>query len=266
VVGNVIDAKALAQTRREELKEAFKAFPDTTLATILTGDDEGSHRYQRSLSASCNEIGINHLRMHPRTKGELETAIHVANGSPDVHGILLFHPVDEALGCDRYELANSVRSGKDVEGLGVMRLGSLAQRYVPGGVYPCTPEAVMELLRATQFEFHGNATILNRSDVVGKPLRIMLEDQGMTVFAAYEKTSKLLVEENLAQSHLVVTAVPEKSYRLPAQTVRSDATVIAVTASNIDEAVLRACKAYCVNVGHLTQNVLFSNQLALRRE
>jgi 5,10-methylene-tetrahydrofolate dehydrogenase/methenyl tetrahydrofolate cyclohydrolase len=147
-----------------------------------------------------------------------------------------------------------------------MRLGALAQRYAPGGVYPCTPEAVMELLRATQFDFHGNATILNRSDVVGKPLRIMLEDLGMTVFAAYEKTSRELIEHNLAQSHLVVTAVPEQSYRLPAQAVRNDATVIAVTASNIDDAVIAKCKAYCVNVGHLTQNVLFSNQLALRRE
>jgi len=259
----------LTQAYNVKIEERLKTIPTPlTLATILTHDDPGSAEYQHYLSKDCKQFGIHHLAFQCENDTELQEAIMHCNQSLDVNGILVFYPLGQHITLNKYNVANSVLATKDVEGLHKEHIGSLEQSYDVNGIYPSTPKAIIELLTYYNYPFTGTATILNRSDVVGKPLRLMLEGKGMTVLAAYHKTSDEVVRDMLKDSDLIITAVPNNSYKLHSDMIKQGAAVVAVNPNNIDEdELLGKCSLVTSRkspIGRITRKVLLENLLELQ--
>ena len=266
MTAQILDCTTVAKDYEERLLKSFSQYPTPTLVTMLTSDDEWSVKYQKFLSADSARVGVLHRPLQPRTEQELIVAMAKAMSHIDVHGVMIFYPLGPAIQLSGYQLANQLSPNKDVEGLHRYHLGALLQDSDPDGIVPCTPRAVVEVLQHAKYEFERKmAVIINRSLVIGKPLRSMLENRGMTVLATFDKTDQRKMEAILPYADLIVTAVPDPGYRLPSQFVRPGSAVIAINPRNIDEEKLREkCSLMTTRknpIGRLTRKMTLDNLL-----
>ncbi|MFH1425544.1 MAG: tetrahydrofolate dehydrogenase/cyclohydrolase catalytic domain-containing protein [archaeon] len=271
-MGKIIDCNAVSEIYMTRLSKKFSETEEPiTLATILTNEEDiNSRMYQGFIGKDCEALGITHLPLSPRTDSELEDKIDECNENPGVKGILLFNPLGRGIKKSPYVHANRISYKKDVEGFSNDRLGLLAQEYSENLIVSPTAKAIVEVLRHHSYKFGGTATIINRSNVVGKPLRMILEDLGMTVFAAYVETDQEVIEANIRASNLIVTSVPDPQYRLPTKDVPKDSIVIGVNPTNIDEEILRnICDMITSKsnpIGRATRKITLANLLMLVQE
>jgi len=257
----VINCSAVAEKYERRLAGIFVS-NRPTLATILSSSDEWSKKYQTFLEHDCKRLGVSPISLFCRSDGDLLQRVRECNDNPDVQGILVFYPLGGNISLDRYVVANNVSPQKDVEGLNRYHIGGLVQKYDENSIIPATARAVIEVLKYHNFAFQGTGVILNRSDIVGKPLRIALENLGMTVLAAYEQTDKTTLESLIPRADLVVTAVPDASYRLSSGLVKPGSVVIAVNPSNVAEEELQHCKLVTSKsnpIGRVTRKITLLN-------
>ncbi|MCL1939800.1 MAG: bifunctional methylenetetrahydrofolate dehydrogenase/methenyltetrahydrofolate cyclohydrolase FolD [Desulfovibrionaceae bacterium] len=179
----LIDGKATAATIRSELKTtvetlAAKAGRKPGLAVILVGDDGPSQTYVRNKERACNEVGMySEVRRLPADtrQDDLLACIEVLNERPDIDGILLQLPLPHGL--DSRFCLERIAPDKDVDGLHPVNMGKLILGLP--GLQPCTPAGVMELLRRYGLSPMGKkAVVIGRSNLVGKPLAILLGAKG----------------------------------------------------------------------------------------
>lgn len=179
----IIDGKATAAAIRKELAEQASALPlvhkrKPGLAVILVGSDPASQTYVRNKQRACNEVGIlSELHQLPpdTTQGQLLALIDTLNGRADVDGILLQLPLPNGL--ESRACLERILPDKDVDGFHPDNMGRLILGLP--GLQPCTPAGVMELLRRYNLSPAGKrAVVLGRSNIVGKPLSIMLSAPG----------------------------------------------------------------------------------------
>jgi len=265
-MANPIECTAVAAHYESFLRKQFEQARNPTLATFLTSDDVGSVKYQQLLGRDCAALGVRHVPVSCQRDSDLSERIHEFNISPQVHGMMVFYPLGPHITIDRHAVANSVSPQKDVEGLNRYNLGALTQKYDDRAVVPATARAVVEVLHHHDFAFSGKTgVVLNRSDIVGKPLSITLENLGMTVFAAYDQTDTDAIKALLPHADLVVTAVPDPTYRLPSELVKPGSAVVAVTPSNIvEEELHERCKLLTVRsdpIGRVTRKSTMLNLL-----
>jgi len=250
-------AKKYAARIRNELREGI------ALATIRATNKQSAIDYQQLLEKDCAQFGIGHHTFNCQSDEGLVEIITHCNDYKKIHGILVLYPLGDSIKIDKHELANGISPEKDVEGLHKEHVGALFQGYHDGLVVPCTAKAIVETLKHHDYEFKGNALIINRSDVVGKPLRSILEELGMTVLAAYDKTSTRTIDAMLREADLIVTAVPDPTYKLPTDAVKKGAAVVAVSPGNIDEAALKEkCSLISVRsqpIGRVTRKITLHN-------
>ena len=199
----IIDGKATAQAVRAELKEEIAArckdgLRAPGLAVILVGEDPASQVYVRNKERACQDTGILSLpyRLPADTSQEaLLALIAELNARPDVDGILLQLPLPAGLDASRCLLA--IDPAKDVDGFHPENVGRLSLG-LPGMV-SCTPAGVIELLRRNNLPTRGKkAVVVGRSDIVGKPLALLLARSGefgdATVTLCHSRTANLAEE------------------------------------------------------------------------
>lgn len=270
------------------------------LVGLLAHGDPAAKKYAQWTGKACARDGIRYeLREVP--KDELLSALEEANHDPEVHGVLVYYPCFGAFpsffgGSMDDFLRDSVSIKKDVEGLCQFYRGNLYRniRYVDEDtdksqkcVLPCTPLAIVKILehlgvydlsKPAGDHLKGvTVTVINRSDIVGRPLAAMLANDGADVFSVdidslylfrrgkLEQTSETQ-ESACRKSRVIVTGVPVKSYQLPLEWV-SDNTVVINVASfkNVDEEALLQIPGvqYVPLVGKVTVAMLERNLLRL---
>ena len=228
----ILDGKQLAQTMQEELAPEVARFVAETgirpgLATVLTGENHPGRAYVRNKQKACAAVGLRSLPHELPSSVTLPQMLHLIeqlNSDPAVHGILVQLPLPRHL--DEAAVVDAVAPLKDVDGFGPVSLGLLAAgrpRFLA-----CTPYGVMKLLSRNGIPTAGqHVVIVGRSNIVGRPLSLMLGQKGIdaTVTLCHSQTRD--VGCLTRQADVVVTAIGRVDY-LKADMVRPGAVVIDV--------------------------------------
>ncbi len=225
----ILDGKALAKdsekdlcSRVEELKRLSNgAVP--ILATILVGDDPSSATYVKMKANACTRVGMESLKVKmPKntTTKELESKIFELNSNPNIHGILLQHPVPSQI--DERLCFDSISQNKDVDGVTCLGFGRMAMGEVAYG--SATPKGIIRMLEAYKIPLEGkHAVVVGRSPILGKPMAMMLLNKNCTVTICHSKTEKL--GELISTADIVVGAVGRPEF-IKAKWIKDDAVVI----------------------------------------
>jgi methylenetetrahydrofolate dehydrogenase (NADP+)/methenyltetrahydrofolate cyclohydrolase len=195
VTARILDGKKVAQDIRAEVKENAKALASKGvvpgLAAVLVGDDPASQLYVNSKTKACEEAGLHSklVRLPAGTsREELGAKLDELNERDDIDGILLQLPLPAQL--DAVEFLDRIRPDKDVDGFHPVSVGKLVQKRP--GPRPCTPAGVMELLRREGIGVEGQrAVVVGRSDIVGKPMAMLLLHANATVTVCHSRTRDL---------------------------------------------------------------------------
>ena len=191
----IIDGNALARAVRDELRPRIGALASAGiipgLAVILANDDPASRIYVRNKGRACAEIGL-HSEQHdlPATATEAEVLARVSalNENPRIHGILVQLPLPAHISDER--VLQAIAPEKDVDGFHPLNVGLLATGH-PGFV-PCTPAGVMRMLEREDIVLEGrHAVIVGRSNIVGKPMAMLLLQRNATVTICHSRTRDL---------------------------------------------------------------------------
>jgi methylenetetrahydrofolate dehydrogenase (NADP+)/methenyltetrahydrofolate cyclohydrolase len=216
MAGTVLDGKALAKHIEETLSERVQRFKDLshgvmpTLATILVGDDPASATYVRMKRNACKRVGMGSSRIElvpETTTEELLAHIERLNHDPEVHGILLQHPVPSHI--DERRCFDAICIDKDVDGVTCHGFGRMAMGADAYG--SATPAGIMRLLYHYNIPITGkHAVVVGRSPILGKPLAMMLLNAHATVTICHSRTQHLpaLVQE----AEIVVGAVGKPEF------------------------------------------------------
>ncbi|HEY1521603.1 MAG TPA: bifunctional methylenetetrahydrofolate dehydrogenase/methenyltetrahydrofolate cyclohydrolase FolD [Solirubrobacteraceae bacterium] len=233
----IIDGRAVAAGVRERVARDVAALiesgqPTPGLATILVGDDPASAIYVANKRRAVAEVGMNDLHQHlsaRASRNEVVAALEAANQDPAVSGILLQLPVPEGL--DGAELTGLIDPDKDVDGLTPVSVGRLVKN-VPG-LRPCTPQGVIELLDRHGVELEGaEAVVVGRSDLVGKPVALLLLHRNATVTLCHSRTRDLAAVCSRADVLIAAVGVAEL---IGAEHVKPGAAVIDVGMNRTEE-------------------------------
>jgi methylenetetrahydrofolate dehydrogenase (NADP+) / methenyltetrahydrofolate cyclohydrolase len=228
----LMDGKALAaKVRAEVAREVEEIGATIGLATVLVGDDPASAVYVRRKQEACREVGIepvdHHLDASISESGLLEV-VEQLNGDDRITGILVQLPLPQQIDEDR--IIRSVHPIKDVDGFHPLNAGQLLQGNPTFAA--ATPAGIMELLRAYDVELKGKyAVVVGRSNIVGKPMALLLLAEHATVTIAHSRTKDLAAVVREADVVVVAVGRPET---VTAEMVKEGATVIDVGINRVN--------------------------------
>ena len=225
----ILDGKEVSQRSESELSErvaALKVKSDgrtPVLATILVGADPASATYVKMKGNACRRVGMESLAIElPATTrtNDLLREIEQLNQNPDVHGILLQHPVPAHI--DERACFDMIALEKDVDGVTCLGFGRMAMGEP---AYGCaTPQGIMRLLRHYELELEGlHAVVVGRSPILGKPMAMMLLEANATVTICHSRTKGL--DSLVRQADLVVGAVGRPEF-IRAEWIKEGAIVV----------------------------------------
>lgn len=225
----LIDGKKISAEIKEELKEQVKQLKEQgkkiTLAVIQVGDDAASTVYVRNKKKACEYIGINSLSFELKestTEEELLGLIDDLNKNDDVNGILVQLPLPGHINEDK--VIEAIDSKKDVDGFHPMSVGALS--IGKKGFVSCTPAGIIQLLKRSNIEIEGKeCVVVGRSNIVGKPMAMLLLRENGTVTVAHSKTKNL--KEVTKRADILVAAVGKPKF-ITADYVKEGAVVIDV--------------------------------------
>tara|TARA_R110000823_G_scaffold132777_11_gene261381 strand:- start:2836 stop:3684 length:849 start_codon:yes stop_codon:yes gene_type:complete len=212
----LLDGKTLAANTESALLERVAHIREKSggktpiLATILVGDDPASATYVRMKGNACRRVGMESLAVEmpvTTTTQELLAKIAQLNDNPDVHGILLQHPVPAQI--DERACFDAIALNKDVDGVTCLGFGRMAMGEP---AYGCaTPQGIMRILQHYQIEIQGkHAVVVGRSPILGKPMAMMLLAQHATVTICHSRTRDL--EALVKQADILVGAVGKPEF------------------------------------------------------
>ncbi len=209
-MSTVIDGKALAARMRAEIKERVAAFKaergrEIGLAVVLVGEDSASQVYVRNKIKACEEVGIQSYSYHlpaDATQNQVCELVDELAASENVHGILVQLPLPRHI--DEREVLRRIPTKKDVDGFCAENVGNLAMNRET--IAACTPFGVMKMLEAYGIDPKGkSAVVLGRSNIVGKPMAMLLLNADATVTVCHSKTKNL--KEVCASADILVVAI-----------------------------------------------------------
>ena len=224
----VLDGKALSKKIEQELHTRVETIKQKTgrtpsLATILVGDDPASATYVRMKGNACKRVGMDSIRVEMpsiTTTEQLMAKIDELNNNPDVHGILLQHPVPEHI--DERACFEHIDLAKDVDGVTSLGFGRMSMQQPAFG--SCTPQGIMHLLAHHNIELSGlEAVVVGRSPILGKPMAMMLLNADCTVTICHSRTQNLAAHINRADIIVGAVGVPEL---IKAEWIKKGAVVI----------------------------------------
>ena len=223
-------AKSVKERVRKSVEELKKQGVEPCLATILVGDNPGSAMYVRNKHKACQEVGIitkDHNPSKSISQNELNELIDSLNNDNKVHGILVQLPLPDQL--DEFATISRIYPIKDVDGLTPHNMGLLSMRKAI--LKACTPSGIMEMFDYYDIELEGKTVvIINRSNLIGKPLYHMLLEKNATVITCHSKTKNL--KEISKNADIVVSGVGDRSkFVLTPDMIKEGAVVIDVAIS-----------------------------------
>ena len=225
----IMDGKALAAKLRAELKEKVAALKDggkeIGLAVVLIGDDQASKVYVRNKIKGCEEVGIRSYSFNlpaSASQRDAENLVKELVASDNIHGILVQLPLPSHL--DEQAILKLIPPAKDVDGFCAQNMGNLAMNRET--IVACTPFGVMKLLEEYGVDPRGkNAVVLGRSNIVGKPMAMLLLNADATVTVCHSKTKNL--KEVCAGADILVVAIGRAKF-VTADMVKEGAVVVDV--------------------------------------
>lgn len=229
MTAQLLDGKALAAKTEQELATRVAALKAASggqtpiLATILVGDDPASATYVKMKGNACARIGMESIRVempsHTSTE-QLLAKIDELNNNPNVHGILLQHPVPEQI--DERLCFDAIAAEKDVDGVTCLGFGRMSMGEP---AYGCaTPKGIMRLLEAYNIDLAGkHAVVVGRSPILGKPMAMMLLNANATVTICHSRTRDLAA--HIRRADIVVGAVGKPEF-IRAEWIRDGAVVV----------------------------------------
>lgn len=234
---NLLNGKELSQKIREEIREEIKAefvqkgLKIPTLAVVLVGEDPASQVYVNNKEKACFEVGIESktIRLPQNsTMEEVLAEIHALNEDKAVDGILVQLPLPNGL--DSTLVVEAISPDKDVDGLTYINKGKLVSNL--GDLAPCTPSGIIDLLKYYNVEIEGkNAVIIGRSQLVGRPVEILLNNLNATTTICHSKTQNL--KEITTGADILIVAVGKPNY-ITGDYVKDGASVIDVGINRLD--------------------------------
>jgi len=238
MTGIKIDGIVIAQSVKDRVKKAVDELKtqgiNPCLATILIGDNQASTTYVRNKHKACEEVGIitiDHKLDSKISQTQLDEIIEKLNNDSSVHGILVQLPLPEQL--DEFITTSRISPLKDVDGLTPHNTGLLAMKKA--ALVACTPLGIMEM-----FDYHGinldgkNVVLINRSNLVGKPLYHLLLEKNATVVSCHSKTKNL--KELCQAADVIITAVGDRAkFTLTPEMIKEGAIIIDVAISRFQE-------------------------------
>jgi methylenetetrahydrofolate dehydrogenase (NADP+)/methenyltetrahydrofolate cyclohydrolase len=229
--GNAIRDQILAEVAAE-VKQLADRGVRPGLAVILAGSNPASEIYVRNKVKTCESLGIYSEKITPPetvTTEELLRLVKELNGRPEIDGILVQLPLPKQVDAKKVLLA--VDPAKDVDGLHPVNLGYLVTQR-PGPA-PCTPAGIIEILKRSEIPISGaRAVVIGRSDMVGKPMAMLLLHQNATVTICHSKTRDL---PGVCREADILVAAMGKAAFVTADFVKPGATVIDVGTNKITE-------------------------------
>jgi len=237
VAARLIDGKTLAQQVRERLaKESAELLGRTGikpgLATILVGDDPASHLYVKNKQKASDAAGIyidDHKLPASTTQAELLALIGKMNVDPKIHGILVQLPLPKQI--DSKTILEAVSPDKDADGFHPYNFGRLVEGHPV--FEACTPKGVIKMIESTGVTIEGKrAVVLGRSNIVGKPLALMLLQRNATVTICHSKTRDLPAV--CREAELLLVAIGKAKF-VTADMVREGAVVIDVGTNRLPD-------------------------------
>lgn len=225
----IMDGKALAAKLRAELKEKVAALKEggkeIGLAVVLIGDDQASKVYVRNKIKGCEEVGIRSYSFNlpaSASQRDAENLVKELVASDNIHGILVQLPLPSHL--DEQAILKLIPPDKDVDGFCAQNVGNLAMNRET--IVACTPFGVMKLLEEYGVDPRGkNAVVLGRSNIVGKPMAMLLLNADATVTVCHSKTKNL--KEVCAGADILVVAIGRAKF-VTADMVKEGAVVVDV--------------------------------------
>ncbi|MFU2489652.1 bifunctional methylenetetrahydrofolate dehydrogenase/methenyltetrahydrofolate cyclohydrolase FolD [Thauera sp. WH-1] len=236
MTARIIDGNALSARVRGEIAERAAALRargvQPCLAVILVGSDPASAVYVRNKVAACEKAGIRSLRFdYPQdaTQEEVMAKLAELNADPAVHGILVQLPLPKQL--DETAVLEAIDIRKDVDGFHAENVGRLSQNRE--GFIPCTPHGVMKMLESTGTPVQGaEAVVIGRSNIVGKPMAMLLTNAGATVTVCHSRTRDLAVHTRRAD--ILVAAIGKPRF-VSGDMIKPGATVIDVGINRLQD-------------------------------
>ncbi|MEW6464853.1 MAG: bifunctional methylenetetrahydrofolate dehydrogenase/methenyltetrahydrofolate cyclohydrolase FolD [Pseudomonadota bacterium] len=236
MTAQLIDGNALSKTLRAHVAERALALRERGvtpgLAVILVGDDPASQVYVRNKVRACHEAGLHSvLEQYPASLSEAELLARVAalNADGSIHGILVQLPLPAHI--DAQRVIEAISPAKDVDGFHVASAGALLTGLP--GFLPCTPYGCMKMIESIGYELRGkHAVVIGRSNIVGKPMALLLLQKSATVTICHSATANLGALTR--QADVIVAAVGKRNV-LTADMVKPGAVVIDVGMNRNDE-------------------------------
>lgn len=226
----IINGKEIAAQVRASLKKEVEQMKERTgsvpgLTVVLVGDNPASLVYVRNKIKACEEVGIRstqHKLPETTTHEELLALVRELNGASDVNGILVQLPLPKQI--NEEEILDEISPAKDVDGFHPYNVG----RLMIGNpvLQPCTPYGVMHLIESTGVDISGkDAVVVGRSNIVGKPMALMLLKRSATVTICHSKTKDLA--ERIGKADILVAAIGRAEF-IKGEWVKAGAVVIDV--------------------------------------
>src|SRR5258706_4670317 len=209
-MADIIDGKGVAKEVQQQIKQDVDGLDRRWgivpgLAVVLVGDDPASHIYIRNKERACKEVGIRsfeHLLPATIPEKELLVLVHQLNKDKNVHGILLQLPLPAHIHAEK--VLEAIAPQKDVDGFHPVSQGRLV--LGADGFKPCTPMGIMRLLASAGCDPKGkNAVVVGRSNIVGKPVALLLLEKHATVSICHSRTANL--REEVGRADILVVAI-----------------------------------------------------------
>jgi len=227
-------SKAVKERAKKAVEELKKQGIEPCLATILVGDNPASATYVRNKHKACEQVGILTKDLTPSatiSQSEINETIDSLNKDHSIHGILVQLPLPQQL--NEFETISRISPIKDVDGLTPHNMGLLSMGKAV--LKACTPSGIIEMFDYYNIDLSGkNVVLINRSNLIGKPLYHLLLEKNATVITCHSKTKNL--KEISKSADIVITAVGDrKKFVLTADMIKEGAVVIDVAISKIEE-------------------------------
>lgn len=275
MTAQLLNGQALSQTIREEIKQqAARLIEQGTrpgLAVIIVGDDPASHVYVNSKHKACLELGFYsevHRLAEQTSQEELLDLVGRLNGQATIHGILVQLPLPSHI--DEKAVIDAIAVEKDVDGFHPVSVGNMV--LGDESLLPCTPAGIMEMLKRNDIPIAGkHAVVIGRSNIVGKPISLLLQREHATVTMCHSRTRH--IEELSRMADILVVAIG-KAHFVNRSFIKPGAVVIDVGMNRLENGKLVGdvdtddVKELCSwitpvprGVGPMTITMLMSNTL-----
>jgi methylenetetrahydrofolate dehydrogenase (NADP+)/methenyltetrahydrofolate cyclohydrolase len=229
MTAQLIDGNALSRQLRTDVSHRVKALKargiTPGLAVILVGDNPASQVYVRNKVKACEDTGMHSVLEKyddSMTEAELLVRVNALNNDPTIHGILVQLPLPVHI--DAHQVIEAISPAKDVDGFHVASAGALMVGQ--HGFWPCTPYGCMKMLESIGYDLRGkHAVVIGRSNIVGKPMAMLLLQQDATVTICHSRTADL--KALTLQADVIVAAAGKRNV-LTADMVKPGAVVLDV--------------------------------------